>query len=693
MSFLSPWFLLGALSLIVPVLVHLMRREPSARIPFASLLFLRHLPQPVHRRRRLRYWLLFALRSLLLLLLVLAFARPSWRSQGGEGRPGAAVVLLLDCSFSMRPGARFARAQEKALEILAQAPEGARVGAIGFSTTVRVLSPLSRDRANVRAALRDLRPTWRATDYAQGLRAARSLLQDAPEGEKTIYLISDFQRSGWRAADSEALLPPDVKLVPVDVASEEEGNRAILDAHARSVVWTPRYEEQLLVRVGNFHRAAARTAVRLWVNDRLVGEKTLALGPEETTRVAFTDFPLDPRLNRVRVELEPDGLPDDDRFFLIIERGRPKKVLLLEGTPGASFYLRQALWADEAFGPERVLVRTLAQGVPADMSEAEIVVLVNPAELDVRSGEALRRFVLQGGGMVIALGSQADAEAFHRALGHWLGVRLERERARGPSLLTEIQTEHPLFRPFADPRRANFSSVRFYGYAKLSPVAQGTEASAPLVLARFHAGDPALVEIARGKGKVLLLAFGLDAHESTLPLTPLYAPLVHQMLAWVRTVAPRTFFRVGESVSIEGASRDAPVSVQAPSGERIQPAGELSADFTRLVPEQIGFYRLRHTRGEEFVAVNVEAGESDLRKMGEPEKQRWLASLRGEKSPSQGSREDQGEGRASDEAGSERAWRWFLLVAMALLLSEALLADRAVGKLGRSPRANPSRRM
>jgi len=680
MSFLSPWFLLGALSLVIPVLIHLMRREPKRSLPFASILFLQRLPEPVHKRRRIRHWLLFLLRALALLLLVFAFARPYLRGQGEGGRSGTALVVLVDCSLSMRSDARFERARAKAEEILARAPAGARIGVIGFSTRADVRLPLSSDRARARAAVRALRPTCRATDHARGIEAALSLLERAEEGEKIIYLISDFHRVRGRSAESEVRLPRGVSLVPVDVAPEGGANRAIVDVRALAQVTTPRYPDRLLVRVGNFHRAAAPTTVRLVVNDRLVQEKRVILEPDALATVEFADFPLDPGFNRVRVQLDPDGLPEDDRFFLVIRREAPRPVLILDGararspSESASFYVQHALLADSAFGPERVRVRTLADATPEDVREADAVVLADLRALPPQLEAALRDFVTAGGGMILALGPEADANAFHRAFGSWLGVRIEGRRTEPFSLLTEIETDHPLFRLFADPRRANFSDVRFSGYAKL---ARDPRAGAALVLARFHDGWPAILEIARGRGKVLLLAFGLDARWSNVPLTPLYAPLVHQMLAAVRRPSSPPFFRVGESVVLAEADPAMPLAVIAPDGERLLRGGEeVSEDSTRFTPERIGIYRVRRMSGEEPVAVNVEAGESDLTAMERAERDRLVATSGGEtrRSPA-----DAGQEQARAERQS--MWRALLLAALVLLISEAVLADRTMGRV------------
>jgi len=69
-GFLSPWFLLGALAVSVPLVLHLLRRRTDPVLPFSAVRLLRGVPVERTRRRRLRDVLLFALRVAAVLLLV-----------------------------------------------------------------------------------------------------------------------------------------------------------------------------------------------------------------------------------------------------------------------------------------------------------------------------------------------------------------------------------------------------------------------------------------------------------------------------------------------------------------------------------------------------------------------------------------------------------------------------------------------
>src|SRR5215204_3556206 len=115
MSFLTPLFLVGLAGLTIPVLLHLIQKERRNVVHFPSLMFVRRIPYQSVQRRRIRHWLLLALRLAALALIVAAFARPFFRGAAPLAAAGAKdVIILLDRSYSMGLGQRWGRAQAAA---------------------------------------------------------------------------------------------------------------------------------------------------------------------------------------------------------------------------------------------------------------------------------------------------------------------------------------------------------------------------------------------------------------------------------------------------------------------------------------------------------------------------------------------------------------------------------------------------
>ena len=126
MSFFNPFTLFAALGIGLPILAHLLARQKVKRTDWAAMQFLNKNLRVRSREIRLRDVVLLIMRCLAILLLVLAFSRPSWEESAPEWLPGesrAGAVIGLDASMSMAHGAegdsRFERALEQ-VEVIAK---------------------------------------------------------------------------------------------------------------------------------------------------------------------------------------------------------------------------------------------------------------------------------------------------------------------------------------------------------------------------------------------------------------------------------------------------------------------------------------------------------------------------------------------------------------------------------------------
>ncbi len=172
MSLLTPLYVLGLAAISLPILFHLIRRTPTGRVAFSSLMFVTATPPRLTRRSRLDQWLLLLLRAAALILLALAFARPFWRtasvSDVGD-LPDRTMVLLVDTSASMRRAGIWSQVVAQVNDVVRDLSPGDLVALYGFDSRVtRWLSldesgsvPASERARLVRSRLEQARPGWR----------------------------------------------------------------------------------------------------------------------------------------------------------------------------------------------------------------------------------------------------------------------------------------------------------------------------------------------------------------------------------------------------------------------------------------------------------------------------------------------------------------------------------------------------
>lgn len=702
LAFLVPLFLLGIAGIVVPIVVHLTRRQRRNVVVFPSLMFLEKIPYQEQRRRRIQHWFLLALRAVALALLAVAFARPFLdQSRLGLGAASGPreVVVLVDQSYSMGIGDKLERARAEARSVFEALGPLDRASLVAFSDGAHVVARSTSDRTRLRAALDTVRVGSGTTRYGPALKVAQTILEEStlPSGE--VYLLSDFQRSGW-TGDEGVRLPPGSTLTPVPLMAELEENLQITEVSLPRQTVSGRERVTPTARV--VRRGGERpreVAVSLEIDGQEIQSRAVTMQPNAATSVTFQPFTLSQPHTRGTVRLPADGLAADDALNFVLSPGGALSVLVVAGADeSSSLYLQRALEITDD-GRFRVTVRQASSVRPADLQDTEAVFL-NDVRIDGASAERLREFVENGGGLLIALGEDGGwpASAADMLPGA-VGEVQDRIQGRG-GRLGYLEYGHPVFEIFSGPRSGDFTGARFF---RARGVTVGDSAT---VLARFDDGSVALAERRLGHGRVLLWATTLDSYWNDLALQPVYLPFVHRLAEYVggRTEAV-PWFRVGQVVDLadpKALETAGLVSAEAaglaegldqvalsPSGTSRQlPANE----GPRYLPlEQHGFYTVRPPGADParpfVMAVNVDLEESNLETIDPQELVLQITASSAAADPSGVQNLEQAaELQRADQERRQSLWRWLLIAALVLLIGETVLSNwvsrRAVGAHG-----------
>ncbi len=667
MTFLSPLFWLGAVAVIGPILLHLVQKEKKERIPFASLMLMPRLPVKQTRRRRLKHLFLLLLRCLGLLLLVGAFARPvatgAWFDRINP-LTARSVVVLLDNSLSMSRAEVWSRAVTAAETEIRSLGEGDEGRLVVFGEAGEVVSPWESQPVRLTEALKGLRPSYESTSYVEGLRRAVEQFEGERNPRKVIYWITDLQRGGLTA--TEGWKVPEGIEVQIEDVGQDSSNLYIEEARLDREVFGKDYPLPVLVRLGQSPPAPVKGTARLFVEGKLVDAQSFETGEQGGGQLTFKPFPLEEGVSRGKIVVEPaDSLPDDNVFHFVVERKQPRRALVVARRNESAFYLQSALQAGENL-PFRVeAVRSLPGALEVD--ETPLVIL---DDLDQwPSLERVKAYVEAGGGLiaVLAANTRAPDAAWSEFLpGRPVERRFVRSSGKPFTALTEVGWEHPVFRVFQEQQRSAVASAQFYGYWLVQPN-PGSSA-----LARFDGGDPALLEVRRGAGRVVVFASSLDSSWTDFPLRSAYLPfwfrLVQHTAGWEAKPAA---LRVNQSIRPGGGSAEAGSwDVLDPTGKRILGLDERDPGAIRL--QTPGHYEIRENKATDWVAVNVPPLESDLGRIPVEDLQAVFV-------PGQ-SRVESSDGASATVASREKTqslWWLFLLAAGAVLSIESVVANRA----------------
>jgi hypothetical protein len=687
MPFLTPIFLLGLSALAIPVFIHLIQRERKRVVEFPSLMFLRRIPYQSVRRRRIHHWFLLALRAAAILLLVAAFARP-FLPQGAlavEPSVGAReVVVLLDQSASMGYGDRWQQAQQAARRAVDGLGNDDRATLVLFSRNAEENVRATNDRVRLGQAISAAKVGSGSTRYGPALKLAQSILGASSLKNKEVVLVSDFQKTGWTGAE-EIRLPDSTVLTPISVATQEPSNISIPSVAFSRASFSG--QERITVTAGVMNRS--KTAVNgvtasLEIDGHQIDSKPISIGANSSTSVSFAQFTLADSNIRGSVRAGTDAMPQDNTFHFVLTPSRPLSVLVVaprEETGDRndpSLYLTKALsiGTTPAF---QVEVVPAARLTPTGLDKRGVVVLNDtPFPPGAAGGGALKRYVEQGGGLLVVLGERSTWPASEaQLLPGTLGPPVDRPDGRGGAL-GYLDYSHPILEVFKAPRSGVFSGARIFRYRGL------TASPGSRVLARFDDGAVAAVEQRVGLGRVIAWNTTVDDSWSDLPRLPIFLPLVHQVVrylaryeepaAW-RTVGQVLDLTAGSLLTGTDTSRRDRVAL-TPSGRRVTLASGNGPEFLEL--DEQGFYELRSTGGATearppTVAVDIDPAESDLASMDPGE---FTAALTGRAGP-QASRAAAAEPLTPQDLERRQAIWWYLLLGGILLLAtETILSNR-----------------
>jgi hypothetical protein len=685
MSFLTPLYLLGALTIAAPIVFHLIRRTTKGEVPFSSLLFLTPSPPRLTRRSRLEHWLLLLLRSAALILLTVAFARPFLRQAAGlslSDSEQSRIAVLIDTSASMRRGDLWSRAQARAAEVIEACRPDDEIAVFAFDLTSRpvlgftessALDP-SRRPGVMKSLVEKLSPGWGATDLGQAIVDAAGAIENVGDAarrsssfRRRIVLVSDLQQGSRLEALGGFEWPSDVELRLEPVVEEDSNAGLQLLTGPDTDESAEEQARELRVRVSN-NATSRRESFELAWPDGPPIPAYVPPGETRVFRVPRRTGSSSQHLLRLRGDTE-----DFDNHLYLTSESRPSSTVIYLGRDapddpsGLSYYLKRAFEAIT-----RREVKFDARSPKASLSlppGLAVPLVVLSEETSDENVAVLRRFARDGGTVLFVVSAAGKAPTLS-ALADVPTVETEDSPAQSDALLSEIAFDHPLFAPFATPQYNDFTKIRFWKYRRLGAQSLGKAR----VLARFEKGDPAVIEKPIEKGRLVILTSGWNPADSQLARSSKFLPLVSALLenpiAGPDLSATRL---VGEPVPMpEGA-----VAVRKPDGSRVELAPGRSAFEEADAP---GIYEVETAKGAREFAVNLDPSESNTTPLAAETLEQYGCRLAANASRVEAERSLMRQMQNAELEGRQKLWRPLILSVLSVLILETWLA----GKRGRS---------
>jgi hypothetical protein len=665
-AFLNPLLLFGIAGIASPIIIHLLAKKKIKRVVWAAMRFLKDVVQKNQQRLTLEDILLLVLRCLLLVLLALALARPSFKQGGlsGFGDSNEAAIIAIDDSASMSQtdgaASKFEQAQKAAEEVLDSLPSGSSVAVWFVSDVVKSAIPEpTHDFALARKTIREAQRSDRGTELGSAVRRAVEVLQRQPVSVKQLFLITDGQANGWKdLAGVRALLDSsrDVRSRFVVIGESEPHNLGVTGLRMASALAPVNVPVRFEIEVANHGVTAARNVqVNLGIDDEPPGDEASldSIPAGESKKVSLYATFRDAGYHSVTASLPADRNPADDRRSFAVRVIGEINVLLVDGDPGiepresAVFYLRNALTpvAPEEREKYYIKTKTIAPGeLPTiKLSEYEAVVLANVVDVPESAIGSIERYLRAGGGLMVFPGARTNPAFYNDKLfaarailpAAFGPLRGDVERPEKYFTLQARDYAHPIVSIWQDAAAGNLATAHFYRAFALEPGENGRaggDAGPPVIVLRYADGQPAVMERTWGFGRVVQFSSTADATWNDLCIRPIYVPLIQRTLGALITRQEENLnLRVGAPLraAIDSSLIGKDVMVKPPAS--LAPAKSGSAgsagDLRRIVAvngtpllqftatDRAGVYEVR--QGDDAIpllrfAAQADPAESDL---------------------------------------------------------------------------------
>jgi len=607
------WLLgFGALAFTVPLAIHLLFRNRFELVDWGAMQFLQSVVRQNRRRMQLRNLLLLLIRCAIPMLLAFCMARPvmtQWRQPRGDSP--VSMVVVLDNSYSMAAkhgdGRRIDVAMNAAKQITESLGRGSEITLLTSDGMIRTADPQSAG-----PRIDEISVGGTPMNLDSLVSRALRISSDSTLANRQIVMIvdrsaADFSQSMLDGLPGVAQRIADVKPVPdfawVDPFQEAEATsfqnirvhrvepQATVAVPGQTVPWfvEARVDSMelrnvdLTVRVNGVVNQqkivpvtgnSATTVVPLRIDEtgRHVVEIAFAANEDSMTSVAEDHFSPDDRVWRDYAVIDPvlvwliDGQPSDkplqsDTDFLAVALS----PFALSGK------LTETTRAADLFRTRKVRAGRIKSDVTGQ-PEPSVVVMANVAKPTPEDGTWLIDFVQRGGTLVVFGGPSIDSAWYDQhltdgELGPLMPMSFGDVRQATPGVpIDDSKLVYPPLVAFSQQEKGTLGSASVTGWRELVN-RDGTKTESQ-VLIRLENGEPLVVLGDFGKGQVVQVATTSNETWTTLPLRPVFVPLMQRLLAHLAVGRGSAVTVVaGEPLTIDAVAEGSRWTVTTPDNQ------------------------------------------------------------------------------------------------------------------------------
>jgi len=696
MTFLNPAILFGLAAATIPVIIHLLNLRKLKKIDFSTLIFLKELQKNKIRRVKLKQWLLLALRVLIILLIVTAFARPTLEGISIGGTTSAAkttALFILDDSFSMsvvdQNGSYINQAKQTIKELLNNLEEGDEAGLILVSGDTEGEVPVTTNIISVVEKLKNINVSNASGTINSALIEASNLILESKNFNKEIYLLSDFQKDRiaikQNLTDLSQVLNEQVKLYSFNYSGKEVYNIGISNLKVITKIFEINKPISFEATVTNYSdQKVYNIVVSLFIGGKRSAQKSIDLVLNEAKIVQLEGTTNENGFVDVIVQIEDDEVSVDNKRFSSIFIPEKISVLLLYDKFNDIRFVKHALQSAADTGNLELYERPLNKLSTIKLNNYDAVIIIGSKVID-RSDD-LRKYLADGGGLIIFPSSKPELIGFREILASLKlpqakDLIFNSEQINKTVDFEKVDYDHPLLQNiFRDEQKKEIESPIIQNYYKFSPMGKGRS------IISLLDGSSFLSEYDFGKGKTFVFNVSPVLEWSDFPIKSIFAPLIYKSVIYLSAEdRSEAEYIAGEQLNINISRRTLPVIkvVRPDRSEDLINLNGNDSDFLNYSKTYISGNYTIYSGVDilETISVNTDQLESNVKYISDDEFEDYLKDINFKGSHIKITKgEDPATLILQARFGSE-LWRYFLIAAFMLALIEMTIARSAKKEL------------
>ncbi len=696
MTFLNPAILIGLAAATIPVIIHLLNLRKLKKIEFSTLIFLKELQKNKIRRIKLKQWLLLALRVLIILLIVTAFARPTLEGVSIGGTTSAAkttALFILDDSFSMsvvnQNGSYINQAEQSIKELLGNFEEGDEVGLILVSGDTDGEVPITTNINLVEEKLKNLNVSNASGTINSALIRASNLISESKNFNKEIYLLSDFQKDRiaikQNLTDLGQTLNEQVKLYSFDYSGKEVYNIGISKLNVITKIFEINKPISFEATVTNYSdQIVNNLVVSLFVGGKRSAQKSIDLVSNEAKIVQLEGTTNENGFIDVIIQIEDDEVSVDNKRFSSIFIPEKISVLLLYDIFNDIRFVKLALQSVAANGNIVLDEKPLNKIGAIKLNNYDAAIIIGSNGID--GSTDLRKFLTDGGGVIIFPSSKSELTGFQGILNS-LNLPQVKDIIYNPGEIEntvdfdKVDYDHLLLQNiFRDEQKKEIESPIIKNYYKISPMGKGKS------IISLLDGSSFLSEYDFERGKIFVFNVSPVLEWSDFPVKSIFAPLIYKSVVYLSAEdRSEAEYIVGEPLNINISRKTLPIIkvVRPDRSEDLINLNGNDSDFLNYSKTFLsGNYKIfSGSELLETISVNTDPLESNVSYISDDEFEDYLKEIKFKGSHIKITKgEDPITLILQARFGSE-LWRYFLIAAFLLALIEMTIARSAKKEL------------